>query len=195
MKLSGIYKIQSKINSERIYIGSSVELQRRFRLHIWDLKRGKHKNIKLQRHFNKYGEDDLIFSIIAYCNNNELLLFEQFYIDAYNPYFNICLNAGNTLGVKKSDECKRKISEANKGKKRSKEVLEKISKCFKGRKNTWAIGNKNCLGRKISEETRDKLRKSHLGQITWMKGKHHTEEAKEKNRKAHLGKRKKRDTI
>ena len=111
------------------------------------LKEGKHKNIKLQRHFNKYGQDDLIFSIIAYCNNNELLLFEQFYIDVYNPYFNICLNAGNTLGVKKSDECKRKISEANKGKKRSKEVLEKISKCFKGRKNTWAIGNKNCLGR------------------------------------------------
>jgi group I intron endonuclease len=190
MKISGIYIIQSIIKPERKYIGSSININRRKYLHFWDLQRGKHKNMKLQRHFNKYGIDDLVFSVLIGCDKETLLAYEQFYIDALNPYFNLCPIAGNSLGVKRSEEFKRKISEANTGKKRSKEVCEQMSKVRKGRKNVWAIGNKNNVGRKASKETREKLRIAHLGQQSGFRNKKHSDEAKEKNRIAHLGKRK-----
>jgi len=190
MKISGIYIIQSIIKPERKYIVSSININRRKYLHFWDFQRGKHKNMKLQRHFNKYGIDDLVFSVLIGCDKETLLAYEQFYIDALNPYFNLCPIAGNSLGVKRSEEFKRKISEANTGKKRSKEVCEQMSKVRKGRKNVWAIGNKNNVGRKASKETREKLRIAHLGQQSGFRNKKHSDEAKEKNRIAHLGKRK-----
>ena len=54
MKTSGIYRIQSKIKSERIYIGSSVNIQSRWYHHLADLRKNIHGNSKLQNHFNKY---------------------------------------------------------------------------------------------------------------------------------------------
>jgi NUMOD3 motif len=48
-------------------------------------------------------------------------------------------------------------------------------------------------GSKMTEESRRKLRESHLGQIPWIKGRHHSQETKEKLRelskgnKSHLG--------
>ena len=45
------------------------------------------------------------------------------------------------------------------------------------------------LGIRPSKETLIRLSESHKGQVSAMKGKHHTEEAKEKNRQAHLGKK------
>lgn len=44
------------------------------------------------------------------------------------------------------------------------------------------------VGHIVSEETRQKMRDSHLGKISGMSGKHQTNESKEKNRQAHLGK-------
>jgi group I intron endonuclease len=169
MKISGIYKIQSKIKPERIYIGSSIDIIRRKYLHFWDLKRGSHISIKLQRHYNKYGEADLSFALLLGCAGNDLLKNEQFFIDAFNPYFNCCPIAGNSLGIKRTDEFKLKISIANTGKKRSEETKKKMSESRKGL-NTWAVGNKNCLGRIVSEETKNKMRQSHLGQKSWNKG-------------------------
>ena len=47
------------------------------------------------------------------------------------------------------------------------------------RKNAIAhIGNKNCLGKKHTEETKRRISENKKGKTTWMKGKHHTEESK-----------------
>lgn len=96
----GIYKIQSKIKPERIYIGSSVNYERRVRKHLFDLRHNQGRSIKLQRHFDKYGEIDLTFKFILSCQMDELLTKEQLFIDIYHPYFNICSVAGNTLGIR-----------------------------------------------------------------------------------------------
>lgn len=48
-------------------------------------------------------------------------------------------------------------------------------------KNRFAhLGNKYHLGKKHSEETKNKLRLKRLGQTPWIKGKRHTEESKRK---------------
>ena len=74
MNISGIYKIKSKVKPERIYIGSSVNIQERWRKHINYLKNNKHQSIKLQRHYNKYGKNDLVFSIFTDSHFGQLSL-------------------------------------------------------------------------------------------------------------------------
>jgi len=96
----GVYKIQSIIKPERVYIGSSVNIEIRFRRHLFDLRNGNGRSKKLQHHFEKYGESDLRFSLLFECEKDELLLKEQKYIDIYNPWFNICKKAGNSLGIR-----------------------------------------------------------------------------------------------
>ena len=108
--ISGIYQIQSLINN-KLYIGSAVNLNRRKKEH-WDgLKQGIHHSILLQRHVNKYGIDDLQFSVIEYCRKEKLIEREQHYLDSLNPKFNICKVAGSCLGIKRSEESKQKNRE------------------------------------------------------------------------------------
>jgi group I intron endonuclease len=139
----GIYKIESYTKPERVYIGSSIDIDRRWYLHIILLKEGKHPNKKLQHHFNKYKELDLKFSILLGCDENELLIIEQFFIDAYNPWFNICKKAYSHLGTKRSQESIEKMRKAKQN--MSEETKQKIRDA---RKRQSPPG----LGKKLSEE-------------------------------------------
>ena len=67
MKISGIYQIQSIIKPERIYVGSGINIYQRWTQHKRELRQNKHHSIKLQRHYDKYGESDLVFIIIEPC--------------------------------------------------------------------------------------------------------------------------------
>ncbi len=144
MIISGIYKIQSKRKPEKVYIGSAANIHKRWIQHLSGLRRNKHGNKRLQNHFNKYGKSDFVFSILIGCDENDLIVTEQFYIDAYNPWFNICKTAGCTRGKSMSQEAKRKIGLASKG-------------------NKYSLGrtpwNK---GKHHSEATKQKLRESAL---------------------------------
>jgi len=180
MKLSGIYKIQSKIKPERIYIGSAVDIQVRWRTHLRLLNKNKHENSRLQNHYNKYGKNDFEFSILIGCDKQDLIITEQFYIDAFNPFFNICKRAGSSLGVKRSPETIRKVSEANRGEKHvnygkhlSEETCRRISEAHLGRKHTpehtLKVADK-LRGIKRSDEFRGKISKGCKGVNTWSNG-------------------------
>jgi group I intron endonuclease len=153
MKNSGIYRIESKVKPERVYIGSAVHLSKRWTTHLWGLKNDRHHSTKLQNHFNKYGESDLVFIIVEHCLPDFLITREQYYIDSLNPYFNECKIAGNCLGKKWSEEMYRKKI----GRKHSEESRKKMSKSL--------IGNKRTLGYKHSEESKRKMGDSHKGLI------------------------------
>ena len=125
MKLSGIYKIQSIIKPERIYIGSAINIRNRWYHHKEYLRRNEHENSKLQNHYNKYGKEDLIYSVIVGCAKENLISYEQFYIDVLSPVFNCRLIAQSNLGIKHqphtkprkpypvvSEETRRKLKEA-----------------------------------------------------------------------------------
>jgi group I intron endonuclease len=115
-KISGIYKIQSKIKPERIYIGSAVNIPTRWYRHLLMLKNGTHRSKKLQRHYDKYGKNDLQFSVLICCDKENLIANEQFFLDSYTTYFNTLKVANSWLGHKHTEESKRKISEIKKGK-------------------------------------------------------------------------------
>jgi group I intron endonuclease len=107
---SGIYQIQSKING-KIYIGSAINFKTRRASHFLNLRKKIHANKYLQRHSNKHGIDNLQFSIIEFCAKEKLIEREQMWIDVLNPKFNLYLTAGSPLGVKRSEETKKRMKE------------------------------------------------------------------------------------
>jgi len=115
MNIMAIYQIRSKATG-KIYVGSAMKYVYRISVHLCRLKKGLHHSKILQNHFNKYGIEDLEFNILEEIFNSEdLIIREQFYIDTLKPVFNIRMIAHNQLGVKKSEETRRKISESKRG--------------------------------------------------------------------------------
>jgi len=86
---SGIYKIQSLSKPHLFYIGSSIDIEKRWRQHVHRLKVHKHENQRLQNHFNKYGLHDLKFTIMFSCDLTSLIIEEQAYLNMSKPTFNI----------------------------------------------------------------------------------------------------------
>ena len=114
----GIYKIDNIVTG-KCYIGSSKNISQRISYHKNNLKSGKHFNIKLQRAFNKYGENKFIFNILEVCDLQDLRKIEKGWIS----YFNSFKNGYNCTD---ETECH------NKGKKLSKQtLLKRTGKPFK----------------------------------------------------------------
>lgn len=154
---SGIYKIANKITGD-FYIGSAINLKNRFYRHNTTLNLNKHQNRHLQNAYNKYGKHAFEFVIIELVpNKNSLIKREQFYIDKLNPIYNICKIANSSLGIKRTEDTKHKLSLAKKGNKnalgavRSEKTKQQISNSCKKLKN--ALGHKHTIEskRKISE--------------------------------------------
>lgn len=140
----GIYKIENTVN-KKIYIGSCSNFNVRKGSHLCLLRQGKHHSIKLQRSFNKYGEDNFIISLIENCEKENLIIREQFYIDTLKPYYNICLKAGSTQGRVFTDSHKEKLSKSLTGKVRT-EVQKEYQRQIK-------------IGKTHSKQTKEKVSK------------------------------------
>jgi len=127
--ICGIYKIFNSDNT-RVYIGSSIDILKRWNSHIYSLKKGKHHSKKLQNYINKYGIDSISFTLLEECGADCLMEREQHYIDIYNPYFNSSKTAVVTLGSWKSEVTRRKISDALTGVKRSNKQKQLLKNYF-----------------------------------------------------------------
>jgi group I intron endonuclease len=108
-KQAGIYSITSKVNGKR-YVGSAARICDRWKWHLRDLRANKHHSPYLQNHYNKYGENDLVFTVLEVVERGELTLQdfkqllldrEQVYLDNWNEcQFNCLPTAGSNLGYK-----------------------------------------------------------------------------------------------
>ena len=77
-----IYKITNHITN-KVYIGSTVNVVARHNTHTRNLIDNKHHNIKLQNAWNKYGAKSFSFQIIEIVDG-DLLIRERFYVDQYD---------------------------------------------------------------------------------------------------------------
>ena len=78
----GIYKIQNKV-TDKVYIGKSVNIEKRWIQHRCHLNNNVHANDYLQKAWNKYGENGFNFSVLCECEESVLDEKEIYYINLY----------------------------------------------------------------------------------------------------------------
>ncbi len=201
---SGIYSIRNNVNN-KCYIGSAVNMIQRKRRHYSDLRNNKHHSAKLQRSWDKYGENCFSFIVLEFVENkSDLIACEQKWLDKVwsENIFNTNPTAGSMLGSKQSEETIKKRSLKTKGlkrtqetkdkivlalKSRDKEVLDKIKASLTGRKLSEEHRLKN-VGRKLSAETKLKMSLSRTGKVR-------SEEAKRKTAESNRGRKASRISV
>lgn len=174
--MTGVYMIRNKING-KYYVGSSIDIESRWKQHIKALDSNTHNNSHLQNAWNKYGKANFEFLILEEANLQDLRNRETYYLKKLNCVengYNLIDNANFGLGVKASPQVRKKISEAcsgsrngNYGRKRTKEEIQKI------RDSRWGkdyVCKQRIPIRKTPEEIAksrklagEKIRKSKLG--------------------------------
>lgn len=131
--MTGIYAIYSDVN-DTYYIGQSVNIPRRISGHKHSLEVGNHKNLHLQRAWDKYGEDRFVFEPLFKCEQEKLTQYEQLLCDTAKKYglnlYNKRICVDSNAGVPLDEEHRKKIGQGRKGKFRfSIERPEKCPRC------------------------------------------------------------------
>lgn len=158
MKIVGIYKITNLIDG-KIYIGQTVNYKKRKTSHLTSLKNGKHHNEHLQRAFEKYGENSFKIKLIKECTIEELDKLEKYYInelDACNHDKGYNMMYGGQAFRKFTKQVRQKMSEVGKGRKFTEEHKKRIGLAQKGR-----VISRQSIEK--AKETRKKL-KVHCGE-------------------------------
>lgn len=170
MKNSGIYKIEHK--SGKFYIGSAVSMDKRWGCHRRDLSNQTHRNKKLQRAWNKYGESEFAFSVIEVVDDKaNLIEREQYWIDildAVGRGYNISPTAGSVLGMRHTPEAILKSSAALKGRVITPEWRAKLSVARKGKKHTEEARKKMraaAAGKTLTEDHKKKISAATRGRV------------------------------
>jgi len=187
-KQAGIYQIRNLVNG-KIYIGSSISLPERWAEHKRTLRRTCHRNIYLQRSWDKYGEDAFIFEVLEIVTDvSNLIKLEQLYLDTHSPDYNMAKCATAPMqGRNHTEETKHKIASAQSGDKGywwgksvSDERKQKISKKVAGK-------NHPNFGKKFSKERRKKMSEVVSGDKHPNWGKHLSESTKRRIALSHQG--------
>ena len=119
MKIAGVYKITS-LDTKKVYIGSSVNVNLRMSCHLKDLNKGAHHSKHLQRAWDKYGHTRFTFEVIDICIPAQLIAREQHWMDHFKAAdhehgYNMVPVAGSNIGRVVSAETRAKLSKAKKG--------------------------------------------------------------------------------
>jgi len=202
--VQGIYLLFN-IQTGQSYIGSSNKVSYRWSQHKRDLEGGRHKNQRLQSNWGKYGDISFEFFIIEYIEDtNELLNRERYYIEKYQGPFllNICLDPRRQRsGIKHTDEAKKRMSAAHKGRRLSEEhkakiraamnspeVSARLSAARTGRQQSAESNAKRSRAMKVIANDPLRLEMSRKNGLR-NRGRIHSEEVRERMSEAHKGKR------
>ena len=175
--MTGIY-IFKNTKEKKCYIGQSSDLERRKYQHY-------HSSLKDDFHLDlRENSNDFEYKVLQEClvkelDDLELMWMNWYQNEGWELYNKHNYKKFNQRGKHRSEETRKKISEANKGKligenhpmygkhfHHSKEAKKKISEAGKGRE-PWNKGKTGPepwnKGKKASEETRKKMSESHKG--------------------------------
>jgi group I intron endonuclease len=144
----------------------------------------------LKYSIKKYGREKFKREILEICNPSDNLILETKYIKEYNTIspngYNILENGGHIIWDK---ELKERLSQNQKNKKLSEDHKRKIGKALKGKKRDPKIGKKISKTRKergsynFSKEHKEKISNTLKGRENGP----HSKETKEKIRKGNIG--------
>lgn len=178
MRTCGIYELL--FLNGKTYIGSSNQIETRFYQHSRELRKGIHCNVIIQNCYNKHNKI-INFKILLICKEVDLLFYEQLCIDKFKPELNVSVIAGrlsmtaeinarisathkargikppSRLGMRNSEERRRKLSESHKGLKPSAENIAKRSAKIRGRTQSIAT-----IEKRRATRLRNKLLKERL---------------------------------
>lgn len=186
--LSGIYSIVCKTNGKG-YLGSSKNLQFRWKKHLYHLRKGNHVNPYLQNSFNLYGEDSFEFCLIESLtglNPEEIREIEQIYLDQmdWSFSFNVCKDSRGGEVIEEANERRR----------------ESLQKFHEENPNAVRGENNPFYGRTHKQSSKDLVSEKNTGKIrseefkrqksefmSSRRGRHHTEEHKKNLQERHKG--------
>lgn len=157
--MQGIYTIRH-LTTGRCYVGSAVNIKRRWAQHRSAIKRGVHPAKHMMAAFQKYSSDAFTFEVLEECDISiEAVRIERenYWMQRLKPVFNNAPAAGTILGMKQTAETRAKISAALKGHVPSPERNAKISASNMGRvisAESRAKASATLKGRVISDEWR-----------------------------------------
>ena len=147
-RICGVYLITTP--SGKMYVGSAIDVHRRWQKHRSDLKCGRHANAALQNSHDKYGLAALRFELLRECSIDEQFAIEQSYIDVLPAAtrLNFAMTAGGGSGPK-SASTREKMRAAQLGRKRTPEQIEAM--------------RERQIGYVASPETRAKIGAANMG--------------------------------
>lgn len=219
----GIYFASGLNESESFslngYLGSTDDLYRRLKCsHIPALNAGTHENPVFQNAWNKYGPENFVWFQLQETTPEIQFQVEQKFLDELRPFadegrgFNIAKDAlkpPSHKGVKRSEEFKKKVSEAqsgergywygvkgkdhpNFGKKKSPESIEKSRLSRIGFKQTQEQKDKVSAALKGKKKSPEHIKNAREARIK--AGFHYTEEQRKKMSEMRLGKKQSEET-
>ena len=171
---SGIYCYKDSYeNNKIVYIGKDSNIHRN-RRHIQHKSPSQYNaqpfNRILQNNPNRYVYEVMKFWETDEYDKNLANALEIIYIHRYNPIFNFTIGGDGTRGYKLSEETKKKIGKANKGKKRTLQQRKQMSERVKGKNNPMygkthsdkvkKAVSERCKGVPLTEEHKKKISKT-----------------------------------
>lgn len=167
-KICAVYEIRNLIDN-KVYVGQSVNLKRRWRDHRKALDSSRHGNCYLQHAWVKHGSQAFAFNILEECAEEELNEREAFHIESFNS---LSRNSGYNLEVlvggrkQISEETRAKMAASKIGRPMHPATLAAFPGCHKGRTRSEEFKEnlrRLNTGKNASEETRQRLSESHKG--------------------------------
>lgn len=165
-KMCGIYCIR---NGDKFYVGQSIDIGVRLDRHRSELRRGKHRNVRLTNSYNLHGVEAFSFEIIEVVNLAGLSIADGVFVldeleqkwmdilDSYHSGYNCTPKSGGScLGVKHAPEFCAAISARKLGKPLSPEHLAKLTKFVQSDDHRAAISKRH-KGKITPEETKLKM--------------------------------------
>lgn len=194
-----IYKITNDFDS-KFYIGKcQCSIEDRFKQHLRNVKKWIDKKQTYRSHLYEamslYGVEHFSINLIESCDNKDLGDREKYWIKELNAQkvgYNIT-PGGNSIweGMKHSVESKDKISKTLKGKragiKLSEEHKKALSEAKKGKPSSR-------IGFHHSIETKEKLSSMKKGKPSTRRDFHHSTETRERLKISHTGKKQSEET-
>lgn len=134
---SGVYAFRNLVTGGH-YVGSSVDLATRKRVHLRTLRNGTHRSVKFLRSWQKHGEAAFEFVVLELVPREEtpLRAAEQRWMDHLDVMatgYNLNPVAGNVGRMPKSAEHKQRIGDARRGQKHTAESKAVIAAKALGR--------------------------------------------------------------